>query len=170
MFVGENTEVRIEEHGTVLEVLLGKIRVLIEKLSPQEPEYKFKTPKCAMSVRGTDFITDTTTERTDILVFEGAVELSDLERRKTVIVKAGESSTVAAGGLPSEPQKLDSATVFQKYESLFESDKEINDVLGNIEKPAKDGATTSFHIYLLPIPVVVIAVVVILVMRRRRRA
>ena len=170
VFVGENTEVRIEEHGTVLEVLLGKIRVLIEKLSPQEPEYKFKTPKCAMSVRGTDFITDTTTERTDILVFEGAVELSDLERRKTVIVKAGESSTVAAGGLPSEPQKLDSATVFQKYESLFESDKEINDVLGNIEKPAKDGATTSFLIYLLPIPVVVIAVVVILVMRRRRRA
>lgn len=103
-------------------------------------------------------------------MLEGVVEFSDLEGHKVVSVKTGESSTVTAGGLPSEPQKLDSATVFQKYKSLFESDKEINDILGNIEKPAKEGGTKGFPVYLLAIPVIIIAGVIILVMRRRRRA
>jgi ferric-dicitrate binding protein FerR (iron transport regulator) len=117
VFVGQNTELQIEEQGTVLDLLLGKIRVLLEKLGPHESEFEVNTPIVITGVRDTEFIVDTTKERTDVLVLEGTVELSDLGRNKTVLVKAGESSMVEAGSLPSEPQKFDSATVFQKYES-----------------------------------------------------
>lgn len=169
VFVGENTEVQIGEQVTKLDVLTGKLRALVKKLSPKS-KFEVKTPLGVTTVRGTDFIVDSTPASTDVLMLEGVVEFSDLEGHKVVSVKTGESSTVTAGGLPSEPQKLDSATVFQKYKSLFESDKEINDILGNIEKPAKEGGTKGFPVYLLAIPVIIIAGVIILVMRRRRRA
>ncbi len=168
IFIGAYTEVTIGEQVTSLDVLIGKIRVWMES-GPSKSKFEIHTPYGGSSVRGTDFIMDTTSERTDVLVFEGTVEFSDLQGHKTVIVKAGETSVVVAGELPAEPQKFDSATVFQKYKSLFESDEEIKDVLGNIEEPTKSREPTGFPIYLLAIPVIIIAAVIILVIRRRRR-
>ncbi len=164
--VGENTEFQIKEQG-VLDLLFGQIRSKIVKF---RQKFEVRTGQGTGSIRGTDFIVDATPERTDVLVFEGTVELSDLERHRTVLVKVGEHSMVAVGGLPTEPQRFDNTTVFQKYKSLFKSEEEIKAVLVNMEKLAKGGEAAGFPIYLLVIPVIVIAVVIGLVMRRMRRA
>lgn len=168
VFVGENTEVHIGERVTKLDVLIGKIRVWIEKLGP-ETNIEVDTPYCGTSVRGTDFIMDTNQDRTEVLVFEGTVELSDLERQKTVLVEAGEFSVVTSGGLPSEPQRYSNVDVYQKYQSLFESEDEIKAVVGDIEELVENRESGGFPFYLLPIPAVAIAVIIIILMMRRRR-
>jgi hypothetical protein len=168
VFIGDNTEVKIKEQGTILDVIVGKIRAVIEKLKP-DSKFEVKTPKANMSVRGTDFIVDVAAEQTTVLVFEGTVELSDLGGQKTVLVEEGESSTVIVGGLPSKSQKFDSNIIFTKYLSLFESEDEAKAIKESIGNTANGGGSTSFLIYLLAIPVVVIPLVIILIIRRRRK-
>lgn len=192
LYVGENTEFQIEELGTVFEMRLGMIRGKVAKFL-ESKGVVVRCPPWAMSTRSTDFIVHVTPERADVLVFDGTVEFSDLEKHRTVLVKAGEYSVAAVGGLPTEPQRLDNTTVVQKYKSLFKSEEEMKAVVGNIEKlakggesaqtgtpaamgkdkiekPAKGSEAAGFPIYLLAIPVIVIAVVIGLVMRRMRRA
>jgi tetratricopeptide (TPR) repeat protein len=159
-----------EKLGSIIDLLVGKIRAFIVSLEPGS-QFEVRTPVCHSGVRGTDFIVDTTSDRTEVLVFEGTVELSDLERHKTVLVKAGESSIVVAGGLPSEPKGFDSDTVSKKYLSLFESEEEMKAVVGDMQKQIKDKEGGGFPFYLLAIPAVIVAVVItLLMMRRRRRA
>lgn len=170
MFIGEDTEVHIREQVTKLDILIGIIRVWIKKLGPRS-KYEIYTPVSSGGVRGTDFIVDTTSEKTDVLVFEGTVEVSDLEGQKTVLVKAGESSVVMSGGAPSDPQRYDITDVYQKYQALFESEEEIKAIIGDIEYLAEDRETGGFPYYFLAIPAAAVAaVIIILVMRRRRRA
>ena len=161
--VGQNTEFQIQEQTSVLDLLDGKIRVWLEKKG-----FIVHTRNSTSAVRGTDFIIDVTPEQTRVLVFEGTVEFSDLEGRGTVLVKAGEYSIVAVGGLPAEPQRMDSTAVFQEYQSLFTSEEEIKAVASNMEKLVKSSESNGFLIFII-IPVIIIVVVIRLVIRRMRR-
>jgi hypothetical protein len=168
VFVGENTEFQIEELGTALDNLLGKIRVSIILFGKK---FEVRTPTGVIAVRGTDFIIDATPEQTRVLVFEGTVEFSDLGKNKTVLVNAGEYSVVAAGGLPAAPQKIDTTAVFQQYKPLFASDAEIKAIIANLDKTAKSGEVAGLPIYVIvAIVVILIAAVIVLVIRQKRPA
>ena len=169
MFVRQNTEIQLEEQGSVLNLLKGAIRVLDASLKAFGKKFECRCVPFVVAVRGTDFIIDYTPEQSRILVFEGTVEFSDLERHPPVPVKAGEYSVIAADGLHTEPQIIDNATVFQEYQSLFNSEEEMKAVIDNMEKLVKSRETRGFLIYLLIIPVIIIAVVIWLVIRRRGR-
>jgi ferric-dicitrate binding protein FerR (iron transport regulator) len=59
-------------------------------------------------MRGTQFVTNVDKDRTTTLtVLEGSVEFSDLNKKKTVVVKKNQTSVVKPGGLPSEPVSID---------------------------------------------------------------
>jgi ferric-dicitrate binding protein FerR (iron transport regulator) len=57
------------------------------------------------AVRGTKFSVEAKGDETEFAVYEGAVEVGDLEGRKTVLVEAGFKVVVAKDAI-SEPVKI----------------------------------------------------------------
>lgn len=85
---------------------------IISKIKPGG-NYKVRIPKtAACAVRGTQFITKVEKDgATTLTVLDGEVEFSDTEKRKTVLVKKNQRSTIRSGELPSEPVPIDSSQI-----------------------------------------------------------
>lgn len=104
VIVNTNSECKFKE-DKLLEQYAGEIFAKIKKLPPEA--FKVRTPQAVSSVRGTRFITRVEKDGTTILtVLDGEVEFSDINKKKTVIVKKNQRSVVKPGGLPSEPETI----------------------------------------------------------------
>ncbi len=100
--ISENTAVSFRSESLV-EVLSGKIRAVIQKLNPKA-KFDVHTPVSATSVRGTEFHVEVGEDgTTNVVVFDGEVEFSDREGRNTVQVKKGQESVVRPGERPAQP-------------------------------------------------------------------
>ncbi len=87
-----------------LDLILGEIHSKIKSGS----NYKVQMPQAVCGVRGTQFITKVEKDGTTILtVLDGEVEFSDIQKRKTVLVKKNQKSVCKPGGLPSEPVSIE---------------------------------------------------------------
>ena len=63
--------------------------------------------KAACAVRGTQFITKIKGDTATITVLQGEVEFSDIDKKKTVVVKKNQMSVCKSGELPTEPVSID---------------------------------------------------------------
>ena len=107
--VNTNSKVKFDSDSE-MEMMLGEIYSKIKKLPPDV--FKVRTPQAALAVRGTQFITKVEKGGTTTLtVFDGKVEFSDINKKKTVIAKENQKSVVKPGGLPSEPVFIDSGQI-----------------------------------------------------------
>jgi len=88
-----------------LEVLLGRIRLYIQKRTGGAPPFQLGTPSAVAAVRGTRF--DVEVNRlgtTEVDVFDGLVEVAGQGvKGKSVLVHPGFSTRVAMGGAPEAP-------------------------------------------------------------------
>jgi hypothetical protein len=69
------------------------------------------TPQAVAVLLGTEFAVDVSRGATAFRVFSGEVDVSDLAGTKTVQLAAGQMTTVATGGVPSEPVSFASSSV-----------------------------------------------------------
>lgn len=84
--------------------------------------FKVHTPTVAVAVRGTEFLLSEVKDKgTELIVFKGIVELSDLKGRKTVIVNAGYKMNVPVNGIPLEPYKVDLTKIKRWWEETEEN-------------------------------------------------
>ncbi len=105
VIVNTNSECKFKT-DKLLEQFKGKLFFKVRKLEPQQ--FEIRTPVSIVGMRGTQFVTNVDKDRTTTLtVLEGSVEFSDLNKKKTVVVKKNQTSVVKPGGLPSEPVSID---------------------------------------------------------------
>lgn len=80
-------------------------------------DFKVKTSQGVIAVRGTQFITNAEKNgATTLTVFDGEVEFSDTQKKKTVLVKKNQKSTINPGGLPSVPVSIDTNQITKWWE------------------------------------------------------
>ena len=113
---------------TRMELVWGKIRSIFRG---PKAKYEIRTPVLVLGVRGTDFITDVEERQTVLLVLNGSVEARDVGATKNVTVKAGEMLTATLSGV-ADPCRFDTGVLGGKYRSLFNSQEEIDSVVGAI--------------------------------------
>lgn len=116
--LGPNSAFRLEEDISgqqVIELLIGDIQF------KTEGRFKVHTPTVCVAVRGTDFLlSEIEGKGTELIVFEGSVELSDLKGQKTVTVNAGYKAEVPVNGIPLEPYKVDLTKIQRWWEETEE--------------------------------------------------
>ncbi len=115
VIVRPNSECKFSDEDE-LNQAWGEIMEKIEKLPP-DYDFKVRSPQAVLSVRGTQFITRVEKDGTTTLtVLDGEVEFSDIQKRKTVLVKENQKSVVNPGGLPSEPVSIDPNQILRWWE------------------------------------------------------
>lgn len=109
-----NTEIKIEDE-TSIEQFNGELRSKVKELHPDA--LKIRMPESVTSHRGTEFITKVEDGGENVLiVLKGEVEFSDIEKKKTVIVKENQMSVVKPGELPTDPLRIDPETILRWWE------------------------------------------------------
>lgn len=92
----------------ISDIEMVELTTKVEKLREEGHNFKVQSPIAVAGVRGTKFITKVEKDgATTLTVLDGEVEFSDTEKRKTVLVKKNQKSTINPGGLPSEPVSID---------------------------------------------------------------
>lgn len=92
----------------ISDIEMGELITKVEKLREEGYGFKVRSPQAVIAVRGTQFITKVEKDgATTLTVLDGEVEFSDMEKRKTVLVKKNQRSVVKPGGLPTEPEAIE---------------------------------------------------------------
>lgn len=100
--IAENTTVVFKSEN-ILEVVKGKIFGFIKKLRQR---FTARTRLACIAIRGTEFSLEVDDDITVLTVFDGEVEFSDKDEKKTVIVKKNQQLVVKPTELPSEPVQI----------------------------------------------------------------
>ena len=94
--LGSNGQLRVMEHNpaaqqTTLEMLYGRLRSQVVKLTQPNSKFEVRTPTAVAGVIGTDFVIIATVDRTKVIVFSGIVQVTPLN---------------GAGGMPNQSQSV----------------------------------------------------------------
>lgn len=81
--LGSNTQMKVVQHDaaaqqTTLEMLFGKLRNQVVKLTQPNAKYEVKTPTAVAGVIGTDFVLIVTADKTTVIVFSGIVQVTPI--------------------------------------------------------------------------------------------
>ncbi|HWC16557.1 MAG TPA: FecR family protein [Terriglobales bacterium] len=92
--LGSNSQMRVVQHDpvaqqTTLEILFGKLRSQVVKLTQPNSKFEVRSPTAVAGVIGTDFLMIVTADRTTVVVFSGIVQVTPLN---------------GAGGTPNQSQ------------------------------------------------------------------
>ncbi|PYY11317.1 MAG: hypothetical protein DMG61_19490 [Acidobacteria bacterium] len=94
--LGSNSQMRVVQHNaatqqTTLELLFGRLRSQVVKLTQPNSRFEVRTPTSVAGVIGTDFLLIATADRTTLIVFSGVVQITPLN---------------GAGGVPNQSQSV----------------------------------------------------------------
>lgn len=108
--VGENSRVRIADYGnaangfkTRVSLVSGLLRLLVAKVTPGG-RFEVETETAVAAVRGTDWVIESTPERTSVAVVSGAVAVSgrEAQAQATVVLDGpGLGTDVRPGSAPT---------------------------------------------------------------------
>ena len=92
--LGSNSQMRVVQHDpvaqqTTLELLFGRLRSQVVKLTQPNSKFEVHTPTAVAGVIGTDLLLIVTADRTTVIVFSGVVQVTPLN---------------GAGGAPNQSQ------------------------------------------------------------------
>ncbi len=101
--LGSNTQMKVVQHDaaaqqTTLEMLFGKLRNQVVKLTQPNAKYEVKTPTAVAGVIGTDFVLIVTADKTTVIVFSGIVQVTPIG----AAVTSGTTSTQAVRVNPGQ--------------------------------------------------------------------
>ena len=109
--LGSNSQMRVVQHNaaaqqTTLELLFGRLRSQVVKLTQPNSKFEVRTPTSVAGVIGTDFLLIATAERTTLIVFSGVVQITPLNgaggapnQSQSVNVNAGQQVEVTTTGV-----------------------------------------------------------------------
>lgn len=104
-----------EETKTIFEVIKGSLRFLFE---PSGKIRTVHTRNTVATIRGTDFVVNESEEKTEIVVFDGKLAVSDVNGENTVEVPGGYKTEVAEGGMPTNPIPIDWSNVDRWFDAI----------------------------------------------------
>jgi hypothetical protein len=109
--LGSNSQLRVVQHNpvaqqTTLELLFGRLRSQVVKLTQPGSKFEVRTPTSVAGVIGTDFLLIATADRTTLIVFSGVVQMTPLtgpggapNTSQSVSVNPGQQVEVTASGV-----------------------------------------------------------------------
>jgi hypothetical protein len=109
--LGSNSQMRVVQHDaatqqTTLELLFGRLRSQVVKLTQSNSRFQVRTPTAVAGVIGTDFLLIATADRTTLIVFNGVVQMTPLNgpggtpnQSQSVNVNPGQQVEVTATGV-----------------------------------------------------------------------
>jgi len=109
--LGSNSQLRVVQHDaaaqqTTLELLFGRLRSQVVKLTQPNSKFEVRTPTSVAGVIGTDFLLIATADRTTLIVFSGVVQITPLNgaggapnQSQSVSVNPGQQVEVTASGV-----------------------------------------------------------------------
>ena len=110
--LGSDSELVVVQHDptsqqTSLQLLLGRIREKVVKLTQPNSKFETNTPHASLGVIGTDFYVEVTPDATKVVVYSGIVRVTPLNLAaaaaaggaQSVDVGAGQSVTVTSNGI-----------------------------------------------------------------------
>jgi len=109
--LGSNSQMRVVQHDaaaqqTTLELLFGRLRSQVVKLTQPNSKFEVRTPTSVAGVIGTDFLLIATADRTTLIVFSGVVQITPLNgaggapnQSQSVSVNPGQQVEVTAAGV-----------------------------------------------------------------------
>jgi ferric-dicitrate binding protein FerR (iron transport regulator) len=105
--LGSDSTLRILQHDaqaqqTSLDLLMGRVRGKITKLSRAEGKFEIHTPMGIAGLVGTDLSLAVTNEYTELMVFEGSVRFTTLSGQ-SILVPAGKMIRISKGGAVDGP-------------------------------------------------------------------
>jgi ferric-dicitrate binding protein FerR (iron transport regulator) len=92
--LGSNSEMRVVQHDakaqqTTLDLTIGRMRGQVVKLTRPGSKFEIRTPMGVAGLVGTDFSLFVTSDRTELMVFEGVVRFTPILNGPAVTVTAG---------------------------------------------------------------------------------
>ncbi len=115
VIINTNSEVKFSENN-MFEQTIGELFSKVDKLKEEGVKFDVETPQAVSSARGTQFITNVEDSTTTLIVLDGEVEFSDINMKKTVIVKKNQKSMCKTNGLPTEPETIDIDQILKWWE------------------------------------------------------
>jgi len=109
--LGSNSQMRVVQHDpvaqqTTLEILFGRLRSQVVKLTQPNSKFEVRTPTAVAGVIGTDFLLIVTADHTSVIVFSGVVQVSPLNgpggtpnQSQSTNVNANQQVDVTASGV-----------------------------------------------------------------------
>lgn len=109
--LGSNSQLRVVQHNpvaqqTTLELLFGRLRSQVVKLTQPGSKFEVRTPTSVAGVIGTDFLLIATADRTTLVVFSGVVQMTPLtgpggapNTSQSVSVNPGQQVEVTVSGV-----------------------------------------------------------------------
>ena len=108
--LGSDSELVVVQHDptsqqTTLQLLLGRIRERVVKLTQPNSKFETNTPHASLGVIGTDFYVEVTPDATKVIVYSGIVRVTPLNvaaataGTQSIDVGAGQSVTVTSNGI-----------------------------------------------------------------------
>ncbi len=112
-------------------LMFGKIKAKVKKLTTSDSNFTVASGTALAGVRGTSFGVDFDGVKSQVLVFEGKVELGSLTGAfEPILINGGQMSIVPKGGIP-EPPKPIPPDVLEKW------NKEMEKIGKKVEKTAE---------------------------------
>ncbi|MBN1317370.1 MAG: FecR domain-containing protein [Anaerolineales bacterium] len=109
-----------EPEPSFLEILFGRLWLGIKGLRSGD-RFQVWTSNSLAGIKGTEFEIIVEGESTIVNVFDGVVEVSDLDGTKIVNVNPGETSRCVSGGVPSDPEPFDLDSLDRWWEAFPEA-------------------------------------------------
>lgn len=109
--LGSSSQLRVVQHNPVaqqtsLELLFGRLRSQVVKLTQPNSKFEVRTPTSVAGVIGTDFLLIVTADRTTVIVFSGVVQMTPLNgvggapnTSQSVNVNPGQQVEVTTSGV-----------------------------------------------------------------------
>lgn len=109
--LGSSSQLRVVQHNpvaqqTTLELLFGRLRSQVVKLTQPNSKFEVRTPTSVAGVIGTDFLLIATADRTTLVVFSGVVQMTPLNApggapntSQSVSVNPGQQVEVTVSGV-----------------------------------------------------------------------
>lgn len=121
--VGSDASIRVVKHDAAsqqsdLTLTFGQMRA-VTKLDKPNASFTVRTNTAVLGVIGTDFWVQALPNLTRVIVFSGAVRITNLAGLGAVMVGAGQQVTVPAGQMPSAPS---SPTEAEYQEAIEDTD------------------------------------------------
>ena len=121
--LGSDSELVVVQHDptsqqTSLQLLLGRIREKVVKLTQPNSKFETNTPHASLGVIGTDFYVEVTPNATKVIVYSGIVRVTPLNvaaaaagGAQSVNVSAGQSVTVTSNGILGTVETVSQAVI-----------------------------------------------------------
>ncbi len=135
--LGSDSSLRIVQHDaqaqqTQLDLLVGRLRGKITKLTRLGSKFEIKTPMGVAGLIGTDLSLWVTDDFVELMVYEGSVRFTTLDGKST-IVTAGNKVRISKGGVLDGPIPTTSAEV--------QTTQSLTDITGSAKQGAVVAAT-----------------------------